>query len=50
MNDAERVERGVLEVGTVKRDVVRNAVDDDGVGRRLVKVDGAGLDEFSLKA
>ena len=50
VNDDGAVEGGVFEVGAVERDVVGDAVDDDGVWRRLVEVDGAGFNELGMDA
>ena len=50
VDDDGSVERGVLEIGAIEGDVVGDAVDDDGVARGLVELDGAGLDELGLNA
>ena len=50
VDDDGAVERGVLEVGAVERDVVGDAVDDDGVWRGLVEVHGAGFDELGSES
>src|ERR1035441_7774698 len=50
VDDDGSIESGVLQIGAVERNVVRDAVDNDGVARSLVEMYGAGLDKLGLNA
>jgi hypothetical protein len=46
LSSADHQKGLLMMISAIEGDVVRDAIDDDGVGRSFVEKDCAGLDEF----